>query len=56
VSGAIEAGAVGVAFGRNVFQHDNPTGMVKALRRVVHDRVPAAEALKEAVSPPSTPP
>jgi DhnA family fructose-bisphosphate aldolase class Ia len=48
VSGAIDAGAIGVAFGRNVFQHDNPTGMVKALRRTVHDRVPPAEALKEA--------
>ena len=50
VAGAVEAGAVGVAFGRNVFQHDNPTGMVKALRRVVHDRVPVAEAIKEVLS------
>ncbi len=50
VAGAIESGAVGVAFGRNVFQHDNPTGMVKALRRVVHDRFPVAEAIKEVLS------
>lgn len=50
VAGAVEAGAVGVAFGRNVFQHDNPTGMVKALRRVVHDRFPVEEAVKEVLS------
>ncbi|HDI73639.1 MAG TPA: fructose-bisphosphate aldolase, partial [Candidatus Korarchaeota archaeon] len=30
VAGALEAGAAGVAFGRNVFQHDNPEKMVKA--------------------------
>ena len=37
VAGALEAGAIGVAFGRNVFQHPNPTGMIKALRQVIHE-------------------
>jgi class I fructose-bisphosphate aldolase len=33
---AVRAGAAGVAFGRNVFQHPDPAGMVRALRSVVH--------------------
>lgn len=42
---AVRAGVRGVVFGRNVWQHDDPVGIVKALRRVVHDGVPASEAL-----------
>ena len=34
---AISAGAVGVAIGRNVFQHRNPKLMAKALKMIVHD-------------------
>ncbi|MCZ6680054.1 MAG: hypothetical protein O7E52_22725 [Candidatus Poribacteria bacterium] len=45
VSGAMEAGAIGVAFGRNVFQHPNPTGMVRALRQVVHEGASIGSAL-----------
>lgn len=45
--GAIEAGAAGVVFGRNVWQHDNPEGMVRALRKIIHERVNVVEALKE---------
>jgi len=44
-AGAIEAGAIGVAFGRNVFQHPNPTGMIKALRKVIHEKTSVDEAL-----------
>ncbi|MEM4311745.1 MAG: 2-amino-3,7-dideoxy-D-threo-hept-6-ulosonate synthase [Nitrososphaerales archaeon] len=33
--GAMEAGAIGVTFGRNIFQHDNPKAMVKALEAIV---------------------
>ncbi|MGD0159332.1 MAG: 2-amino-3,7-dideoxy-D-threo-hept-6-ulosonate synthase [Candidatus Bathyarchaeia archaeon] len=33
---AVEAGANGVAFGRNVWQSRNPLGMVKALVEIVH--------------------
>ncbi len=33
----MQAGAMGVTFGRNVFQHENPTAMVRALRKVVID-------------------
>ncbi|MDV3244069.1 MAG: 2-amino-3,7-dideoxy-D-threo-hept-6-ulosonate synthase [Nitrososphaerales archaeon] len=34
-SSVIEAGAMGVTFGRNVFQHSDPQAIVTALRRVV---------------------
>lgn len=44
--GALRAGVRGVVFGRNVWQHDDPAGIVAALRRVIHDGVPAAEALQ----------
>jgi len=36
VRGAIDAGGRGVAIGRNVFQHENPTAMTRALTLVVH--------------------
>lgn len=34
---AISNGAVGVDMGRNIFQSDNPVGMVKAVRAIVHE-------------------
>lgn len=36
-AGAVEAGAAGLAFGRNVFQAADPAAMLRALRRVVHE-------------------
>jgi DhnA family fructose-bisphosphate aldolase class Ia len=45
-AGAIEAGAIGVAFGRNVFQHPDPTGMIRALRGVVHEGASVEVALE----------
>jgi DhnA family fructose-bisphosphate aldolase class Ia len=33
---AMKAGAAGLSIGRNVFQHENPTAMVKALSAIVH--------------------
>lgn len=44
--GALEAGAMGVTFGRNVFQHTNPKGITKALSKVVFDGLDVDEALK----------
>jgi putative autoinducer-2 (AI-2) aldolase len=43
---AIKEGASGVDMGRNIFQSDNPVGMIKAIRAVVHDGASVAEALK----------
>lgn len=46
VKGAIEAGGSGVSIGRNVFQHKDPTGMVKAISAIVHDDSSVEDALK----------
>jgi len=43
---AIESGATGVDMGRNIFQSDNPIGMIKAVRAVVHDGKSVEEAYK----------
>jgi fructose-bisphosphate aldolase / 2-amino-3,7-dideoxy-D-threo-hept-6-ulosonate synthase len=42
---AMDAGAMGVTFGRNVFEHRSPELIVRALRRVVIDGAPAEEAV-----------
>lgn len=36
VRNSIEAGGAGLSIGRNIFQHKNPTKMVKALSAIVH--------------------
>lgn len=41
---AIAGGAAGVDMGRNVFQSDNPLGMLAALRAVVHESARAEDA------------
>jgi putative autoinducer-2 (AI-2) aldolase len=43
---AIEAGAVGVDMGRNIFQSDYPAAMIQAVRAVVHEGAKPKEALK----------
>ena len=45
VKGSIEAGGAGASIGRNVFQHKNPTQMVKAISSIVHDGSSVEEAL-----------
>lgn len=42
----IKAGAMGVTFGRNVFQHSNPTEIVRALHKVVIEGETAEKALE----------
>lgn len=42
----MEAGAMGVTFGRNVFQHRDPTRMVKAIRRIVIEKGSVKEAME----------
>lgn len=41
---AIQAGAVGVDMGRNIFQSSNPVGMIKAVNAVVHKKYTPKEA------------
>ncbi len=42
----MEAGAMGVTFGRNVFQHRDPTLIVRAIRRIVIERSSVEEAME----------
>ncbi|RMG61078.1 MAG: fructose-bisphosphate aldolase [Deltaproteobacteria bacterium] len=46
VEGAIEAGGAGVSIGRNVFQHENPTAMVRAISAIVHEGKSSEEAYR----------
>ncbi len=46
VKGAMEAGAAGVSIGRNVFQHENPTAMVRAISMIVHEDASVEEAME----------
>lgn len=46
VHDSIKAGGAGLSIGRNVFQHKNPTKMVKALSAIVHRGASVDEALK----------
>jgi len=43
---AIKSGAAGVDMGRNIFQSDNPGGMIKAVRAIVHEGASVTEAFK----------
>ncbi|ADB58034.1 2-amino-3,7-dideoxy-D-threo-hept-6-ulosonate synthase [Archaeoglobus profundus] len=45
VAEAMNAGASGVAIGRNVFQHRNPKAMAKALRMIVHENASLKEVI-----------
>ncbi len=46
VSQSMEAGASGIAIGRNVWQHENPPAIASALNAIVHGGVDVEEALK----------
>ncbi|MDA4121635.1 MAG: 2-amino-3,7-dideoxy-D-threo-hept-6-ulosonate synthase [Thaumarchaeota archaeon] len=45
-SDVMKAGAIGVTYGRNVFQHKNPGLIVRALKRVVIDKATPEEAME----------
>jgi len=42
----MKAGAGGIAYGRNVWQHEKPEAMVRALAKIIHDDSSVEEALK----------
>jgi DhnA family fructose-bisphosphate aldolase class Ia len=46
IRSAVDAGAKGVAIGRNVFQCDNPTAMTRAIVAVVHEDASVDDALR----------
>ncbi len=41
---ALQAGAIGVDMGRNIFQSSNPVGMIKAVNAIVHKKAKPKEA------------
>jgi putative autoinducer-2 (AI-2) aldolase len=41
---AVQAGAVGVDMGRNIFQSDHPVGVIRAVRAIVHEGASVDEA------------
>jgi fructose-bisphosphate aldolase/2-amino-3,7-dideoxy-D-threo-hept-6-ulosonate synthase len=45
VSDAISAGGAGLSIGRNVFQHQDPAKIVKALSAIVHNGATVSEAM-----------
>jgi class I fructose-bisphosphate aldolase len=47
VRGAMAAGGAGVSIGRNVFQHKEPTKIVQAISKIVHNGSTVEEGLKE---------
>ncbi|MHA1267143.1 MAG: 2-amino-3,7-dideoxy-D-threo-hept-6-ulosonate synthase [Candidatus Helarchaeota archaeon] len=47
IKDSLEAGGAGVAIGRNIFQAKDPTKVVKAIYRIVHENWEVSEALKE---------
>ena len=47
IEGALQAGAAGVTFGRNVWQYENPTAMTRAIAKMVHEKASIDEAQKE---------
>jgi fructose-bisphosphate aldolase/2-amino-3,7-dideoxy-D-threo-hept-6-ulosonate synthase len=46
VKDSVTAGGAGLSIGRNVFQHEDPEKMVRALSAIVHNDVSVSEALK----------
>ena len=47
VKGAIDAGAKGVAIGRNIWQRKDPCNMVRAIRAIIHENVDVSSAMNE---------
>ena len=46
IEGAMKAGGAGISMGRNAFQHENPTKLVRAACAIVHEGISAEDALK----------
>ena len=46
IEGAMTAGAAGLSMGRNVFQHEDPEHFVRVACEMVHNNMPAKQALK----------
>lgn len=47
VHGSVQAGGIGVSLGRNIFQHQNPEAMSRAVVAIVHKGATVDDALRE---------
>jgi DhnA family fructose-bisphosphate aldolase class Ia/Fe-S-cluster-containing hydrogenase component 2 len=52
ISEVLDAGAVGVVFGRNVVQDPNPDEAVRLMRRIIHGKETVTDILRERIKPP----
>ncbi|MDW8044320.1 MAG: 3-hydroxy-5-phosphonooxypentane-2,4-dione thiolase [Nitrososphaerota archaeon] len=43
---ALQKGAIGVNLGRNIWQHDHPVAMIRAIRAIIHENATPQEAYK----------
>ena len=41
---ALQKGAIGVNLGRNIWQHDHPVAMAKAIRAIIHENATPEES------------
>jgi class I fructose-bisphosphate aldolase len=46
VKGVVQAGAAGITFGRNIWQSDDPTTLIGALKHILHENGSVASALE----------
>lgn len=46
IEGALSSGAAGVSIGRNIFQHKNPSLLIKTIGKMVHKNLPMKEAIR----------
>ncbi|MFA0733034.1 MAG: hypothetical protein LKKZDAJK_000878 [Candidatus Fervidibacter sp.] len=51
VKEAMEAGARGIVFGRNIWQHPNPAAILTALRAIIHEGASVSEARERLRAP-----
>jgi len=47
IKGAMDGGASGGAFGRNITMHENPEAITRAIVKIIHENAGVEEALKE---------
>jgi putative autoinducer-2 (AI-2) aldolase len=43
---ALQAGAVGVVMGRNIWQHENPVAIISAIRSIIHENMTPEEGFE----------
>jgi len=46
VKGSIDAGGSGISIGRNIFQHEDPEKIVRAMSSIIHKGTSVMDALK----------